>query len=91
MNKTKFSNFLLNILFPCFVLSGIVGVISGTVVFFFKYVAHLLTNESIDIYFFVQSINLHIYTFMFISPILPNSMRFPNDKQHSYYKNSKKP
>ena len=54
MNKTKFSNFLLNILFPCFVLSGIVGVISGTVVFFFKYVAHLLTNESIDIYFFVK-------------------------------------
>lgn len=60
MNKTKFSNFLLNILFPCFVLSGIVGVISGTVVFFFKYVAHLLTNESIDIYFFVKENLIYI-------------------------------
>ena len=54
MNKTKFSNFLLNILFPCFVLSGIVGIISGTVVFFFKYIAHLLSNQSMDIYFFVK-------------------------------------
>lgn len=65
MNKTKFSNFLLNILFPCFILSGIVGIISGTVVFFFKCLAHLLSNQSMDIYFFVKR-KSHICSFSFI-------------------------
>lgn len=54
MGKTKKSAFAINILFPCLLLSGLVGILTGTLVFFFKIAASFLIDCCLDLYAFLR-------------------------------------
>lgn len=60
MKKRKAIAFMLNVLFPCLFLSGIVGIITGTLVFFFRLAAHYLCQQSSKIYIFVANHSAYI-------------------------------
>lgn len=52
MNKLK--NLFLNLIFPGIILSGFIGVVVGIVIFFYKYLWNILSNESISYYGYIK-------------------------------------
>ena len=52
--KNKLSNYINNVIFPCFILSVFIGVLTGILIFIFKICSSKIIHLSQDIYSFVR-------------------------------------
>ncbi len=54
MKKVKSKMYIRNILFPAFILSGITGILSGILIYFFRISVSYITGASSDIYEYIK-------------------------------------
>lgn len=55
MQRTDYKNYFKNVIVPVFVYGAFTGLLVGTVVYFFKWVAEWLTEKSSEIYHYAQN------------------------------------
>ena len=55
MKRKDYKSYFKNVILPVFVYGAFTGLLVGTVVYFFKWVAEFLTEKSVEIYHFAQS------------------------------------
>lgn len=55
MKRTDYKSYFKNVIVPVFVYGALTGLVVGTIVYFFKWVAEWLTERSAEIYHFAQT------------------------------------
>lgn len=67
--KNNLASYIKNIIFPCFILSGITGILTGIVILLFKALSGVVISWSENIYAFVRD-NPHYFPFLVIGAAL---------------------